>query len=154
MDQKFNWNCYSSKNMCESLPWPKKVSFHLFDSVVNTEYLSVYRYLSGGIYSLYVRKFNVSHHPTIYSKLQYFGYLMWRTDSLEKTLMLRKIEEGGEGDNRGWDGWVASSTWWTWVWVGSRSWWWTRKPGVLQSMGSQRIRHDWVTEVNWLNNGF
>ena len=46
----------------------------------------------------------------------------------------------------GWDGWMASPTWWTWVWVGSGSWWWTGKFGVLQSLGSQRVRHDWATE--------
>ena len=68
-------------------------------------------------------------------KLQCFGHLMWRTDSLEKTLMLGKIEAGGEGDNRGWDGWMGSPTQWTWVWASSGSWWWTGKPGVLQSMG-------------------
>ena len=56
---------------------------------------------------------------------------------------------GGEGDNRGWDGWMASMTQWTWVWVNSRSWWWTGRPGVLRFMGSQRVRHDWVTELNW-----
>ena len=56
---------------------------------------------------------------------------------------------GGEGDDRGWDGWMASPTQWTWVWVSSGSWWWTGKSGVLQSMGSQRVRHDWVTELNW-----
>ena len=56
---------------------------------------------------------------------------------------------GGEGDDRGWDGWMASLTWWTWVWVNSGSWWWTGRPGVLQFMGSQRVRHDWVTELNW-----
>ena len=54
-----------------------------------------------------------------------------------------------EGDNRGWDGWMASPTQWTWVWVDSWSWWWTGKPGVLQSMGLQRVRHDWVIELNW-----
>jgi len=54
----------------------------------------------------------------------------------------------GEGDDRGWDGWVASPTQWTWVWVNSGSWWWTGKPGVLQSMGSQRVWNDWVTELN------
>ena len=82
-------------------------------------------------------------------KLQYFGHLMWRTDSLEKTLMLGKIgEEGGEGGDRGWDGWTASATQWTWIWVSSRSWWWIGKPGMLQSMGSQRVRHDWATELN------
>ena len=55
---------------------------------------------------------------------------------------------GGEGDNRGWDGWMASPTPWTWIWVNSRSWWWTRRPGVLWFMGSQRAGHDWVTELN------
>ena len=56
---------------------------------------------------------------------------------------------GGEGDDRGWDGWMASLTWWTWVWVNSGSWWWTRRPGVLWFMGSQRVGHDWATELNW-----
>ena len=56
---------------------------------------------------------------------------------------------GGEGDDRGWDGWMASLTWWTWVWVNSGSWWWTGRPGVLQFMGSQRVRHGWATELNW-----
>ena len=82
-------------------------------------------------------------------KHQYFGYLMWKTDSFEKTLMLGKIEGGGQGDNSGWDGWMASPTQWTWVWVNSGRWWWTGRPGVLQSMGSQRVRQDWVTELNW-----
>ena len=75
-----------------------------------------------------------------------------RTDSLEKTLMLRKIESRR---GRGWqriNGWMVSPTQWTWVWVYSRSSWWTGKPGVLQSMGSQRVRHDWVTELNlWIS---
>ena len=56
---------------------------------------------------------------------------------------------GGEGDDRGWDGWMASLTRWTWVWVNSGSWWSTGRPGVLQFMGSQRVRHDWATELNW-----
>ena len=79
-------------------------------------------------------------------KLQYFGHLTWRTDFLEKTLMLGKIEAGGEGEDRGWDGWMASSTWWTWVWASSGSWWQTEKPGVLQSMGlqSQTRLSDWT----------
>ena len=55
----------------------------------------------------------------------------------------------GEGDNRDWDGWMASSTQWTWVWVNSGSWWWTGRPGVLQSMGSQRVGQDWAIELNW-----
>ena len=55
---------------------------------------------------------------------------------------------GGEGDDRGWDGWMALPTWWTLVWVNSGSWWWTGRPGVLQFIGSQRVRHDWATELN------
>ena len=65
-----------------------------------------------------------------------------------------RLRAGGEGDDRGWDGWITSLTQWTWVCMGSRSWWWTGRPGVLQFMESQRVRHDWVTEMNWteLNN--
>ena len=58
-------------------------------------------------------------------------------------------DAGGEGDNRGWDGWMASPTQCTWVWVNSRSWWWTGRPGVLGFMGSQRVGHNWVTELKW-----
>ena len=57
---------------------------------------------------------------------------------------------GGEGDDRGWDGWMASPTRCTWVWVNSGSWWWTGRPGMLQFMGSQRVGHDWATELNWM----
>ena len=64
-------------------------------------------------------------------KLQYFGHLMWRTNSFEKTLMLEKLKAGGKGDDRGWDGWMASPTRWIWVWASSGNWWWTRRPGVL-----------------------
>ena len=56
---------------------------------------------------------------------------------------------GGEGNDRGWDGWMASPTWWTCVWVNSGSWWWTGRLGMLWLMGLQRVRHDWVTELNW-----
>ena len=81
-------------------------------------------------------------------KLQYFGHLMQSTDSFEKTLMLG-LKAGGEGDDRRWDGWMASLTQWIWVWVSSGSWWWTGRPGVLQSIGSQIGGHNWVTELNW-----
>ena len=57
--------------------------------------------------------------------------------------------KAGEGGNRGWDGWMASPTQWTWVWINSGSRWWTGRPGMLQSMGSQRVRHNWVTKLNW-----
>ena len=82
-------------------------------------------------------------------KLQYFGHLMRRVDSLEKTLMLGGIGAGGKGDDRGWDDWMASPTRWTWIWVNSGSWWWTGRPGVLWFMGSQRVGHDWATELSW-----
>ena len=80
-------------------------------------------------------------------KLQYFGHLIRRTDSLEKTLMLGRLKAGGEGDGRGWDGWMASLTWWTWVWACSRSSWWTGKPGVLQPIGSQESAT--AEQLNW-----
>ena len=83
-------------------------------------------------------------------KLQYFGHLMWRTDWFEKTLMLRKIEGGRRRGQRRMS-WMASPTQWTWAWVSSWSWWWTGRPGVLWFMGSQRVGHDSVTELNWLN---
>ena len=57
---------------------------------------------------------------------------------------------GGEGDDRGWDGWMASPTWWMWVWVNSGSWWWTGRPSVLWFMGLQRVGHYWATELNWM----
>ena len=79
-------------------------------------------------------------------KLQYFGYLM-RTK--KRPWCWERLKAGGEGDSRGWDGWMSSLTQWTWVWVNSRSWWWTGRLGVLQSMGSQRVRHDLVNELNW-----
>ena len=67
----------------------------------------------------------------------------------ERASCWERLKAGEEGDIRGWDGWMAWPTQWTWVWVNSRSWWWTRRLGVLQFMGSQRVGHDWATELNW-----
>jgi len=79
----------------------------------------------------------------------------WNTHSIWKLLYRlwcwEGLGAGGEGDNRGWDGWMASLTRWIWVWVNSRSWWWTGRPGVLGFMGSQRVGHDWATELNWIH---
>ena len=86
-------------------------------------------------------------------KLQYFGHLMWRADSCERTRCWERLKAGGEGDDRAWDGWMASPAWWSWVWVDSRSWWQTGRPGVLQSMGLQRVGHEWATELNWIDEG-
>ena len=66
-----------------------------------------------------------------------------------KSLCWERLRAVGEGDGIGWDGWMALPTQWTRVWVDSSSWWWTGRPGVLQFMGSQRVIHDWVTELNW-----
>ena len=62
-----------------------------------------------------------------------------------------RLKAGGEGDDRGWDVWMASPTRWTWAWVNSGRWWWTGRPGVLRVMGLQRLGHNWATELNWLN---
>ena len=68
---------------------------------------------------------------------------------LKRPWCWERLKVGRERDNRGWDGWIASPMQWTWVWINSRSWWWTGKSGMLQSMGLQRVGHDWATELNW-----
>ena len=85
-----------------------------------------------------------------------------RTDAKAETPILEELTHwkrpwcwerlgaGGEGDDRGWDGWMALPTRWKWVWVNSGSWWWAGRPGVLRFMGSQRVRHNWATELNWI----
>ena len=80
-------------------------------------------------------------------KLQYSGHPMRRADSLEKTLIWERLRAGREEGNRWWDSWMVSPTQWTWVWIDSGSWWWTGWPGMLQFMGSQRVGHDWATEL-------
>ena len=82
-------------------------------------------------------------------KLQSFGPWCEEPTHWNRPWCWERLKAGGEGDDRGWDGWKASLTQWTWVWASSRSWWWTRKPGVLQSIGPQGVRHDWATELNW-----
>ena len=82
-------------------------------------------------------------------KLQYFGHLMQRADSLVKRpWRWERLRAGGERDDRRWDGWMVSPIQRTWVWVNSGSWWWTGRPGILWFMGSQRVEHDWATELN------
>ena len=68
---------------------------------------------------------------------------------LKRPWCWERLRAGGEGDDRGWHGWMASPTQWTWVWVNSRSWWWTGRPGVLWFIESQRVGYDWATELNW-----
>ena len=94
----------------------------------------------------------VLSHPMDYSLLgsSIHGILQARILEWKRLWCWEGLGAGGEGDARGWDGWMASLTWWTWVWVNSGSWWWTGRPGVPRFMGSQRVRHDWATELNWL----
>ena len=80
-------------------------------------------------------------------KLQYFGYFMQRVDSLKRPWFWEGLGAGGEGDDRGWDGWMASPSLWTWVWVNSRSWWWTGRPGVLWVMGREESGMN--ERLNW-----
>ena len=86
-------------------------------------------------------------------------YWSWNSSTLaiwcEKLTLWKRpwwweiLKAGGEGDDKGWDGWMASPTQWTWICVNAGSCWWTGRPGMLQSMGSQRVGHDWTTELNW-----
>ena len=80
-------------------------------------------------------------------KLQYFGHMIQELTHWKRPWCWDRLKVEGEGDDRGWDGWMASLTRWAWVWVSSRSWWWTGKSGVLQAMGLQRVGHDWATEL-------
>ena len=82
-------------------------------------------------------------------KLQYLATLCEDLTHWKRPWCWERLMTGGEGDDREWDGWMASPTRWTWVSARSGSWWWTGRPGMLQSMGLQRTRHNWVTELNW-----
>ena len=98
---------------------------------------------------------NVSIFPLVY----FFSYILWNSSTLatsceelthwKRLWRWEGLGAGGEGDDRGWDGWMASLTRWTWVWVNSGSWWWTERPGMLRFMGLQRVRHDWATDLIW-----
>ena len=83
-------------------------------------------------------------------KLQYLATWCEELTHWKRPWFWERLKVGDEGDDRGWDGWMASLTQWTWVWVNSGSWWWTGRPGVLRFMGSQRVGHDWATELNAL----
>ena len=107
--------------------------------------------------------YQLSHWGRLLDKYQFLNW-SWSSDTLatwceelthwKRPRFWERLKTGGEGDDRGWDGWMASPARWTWVWASSRSWWWTGKPGVLQSMGLQRVRHDRVTELNEKSDDF
>ena len=135
LDHKESW---ALRNWCFELwcwirllrdPWTARRSNQSILKEINSEYS-----LEGLIMKL---------------KVQYFGHLMWRTDSLKRPWYWERVKTEGEGIGRGWNDWMALLTWWTGVWASSGSWWCTGKPGMLQSMGSQRVGHIWATEQNW-----
>ena len=111
------------------VPWTAKRSNQSFLKEISPEYL-----LKGLMLKL---------------KLHYYGHLMKELTHLKRPWCWERLKAGREGDDRGWDGWMASPTQWTWVWVKSGSWLWAGRPGVLQSMGLQRVGYNWVTELNW-----
>ena len=124
-----HWRTDAFKLWCWRLlgvPWTERRSNQSVLKEISPEYL-----LEGQILKL---------------KLHYFGHMMWRADSLEKTLMLGKIEGRRRRGWQRWDGWMASQTHWTRVWANSGRWWRTGKPDVLQSIGLQRVGDDWATE--------
>ena len=111
-----------------SIPWTARQSNQ-----------SILREISPGCSLEWCRSWNSSTLATSCEELTHWKRL-WCWEGLGA---------GGSGDNRGWDGWMASPTRWTWVWANSGSWWWTRRPGMLWFMESQRVGHNWVTELNW-----
>ena len=108
-------------------------NFMLAEKWVHLTLAKLYVFINLG-YHFYSYYYSVLWPPNAKS------WLIWK-DPWERLMA------GVEGDDRGWDGWMASLTWRTWIWVDSGSWWWTGRPGMLQFMGSQRVRHNWVTEL-------
>ena len=88
-------------------------------------------------------------HFWMYLRKKWFIWNQNNINTFTRPWCWEGLGAGGEGDDRGWNGWMVSPTPWTWVWVNSMSWWWTGRPGVLRFMGSQRVRHDWEIELNW-----
>ena len=128
----------------------------------------VYIYLYGSLYFKMV-SFSLQRHfkLQVFSMLQYQDVeaetprcWSWNSSTLatwceelthwKRPWCWERLRAEGEGDDRGWDGWMESSTRWTWVWVDSGSWWWTGRPRMLWFMGSQRVGNDWATELNWI----
>ena len=97
---------------------------------------------NGNQYWVFIGRTDVEAETPILWPPDVKNWLVWK-----RPRCWERLKAGEKGDDRGWDGWMASPTQWTWVWVSSGSWWWTGKPGVLQFMGSQRVGHNWVTEL-------
>ena len=97
-------------------------------------------------------RFNSLSSSTIYWEANTSQIFFISLFQFSRSVVSDSLGARGEGDDRGWDGWMALLARWTWVWVNSRSWWWTGRPGMLQFMGLQRVGHDWATELNWMTN--
>ena len=93
---------------------------------------------------IFIRRTDVEAEIAILRPPDAKSWLVWK-----KPWCWERLKAGGEGDDKGWDGCIASLTQWTWIWINSGSWWWIGRPGVLQIMGSQRVGHDWPTELKW-----
>ena len=122
----FFWTVVLEKTL-ERVSWTAGTSNHSFLKEISSEY------------SLEVLMLKL--------KLQYLAIWCEELTHWKRPWCWERLTAGREGDDRGWDGWRASPTQWTWVWVNSGSWWWTGRPGILWVMGLQRVRHDWATEV-------
>jgi len=130
-----------SSELAFRIRWSKYWSFSFSISPFN-EY--------SGLISFRIDWFDLAVQGTVESLLQHHSLHHTSCEELtpwKKPWCWERLKAGGKGDDREWDGWMASPTQWTWDWASSRSWWWTRKPDVLQFMGSQRVRHDWETEL-------
>ena len=137
--QSFPIGIFSNESVL-CIRWPKYWSFSFSISSSN-EY--------SGLISIKIDWFELhAAQGTLKSLLQHNNLATWLEEPThwKRLWCWERLKAGGEGGNRGWDGWMASQTQLKWVWANSRRWWWTGKPGVLQSMGSQRVRHNWATE--------
>ena len=126
---------------------------------LNSHFKFLFKWVSSLHQVVKVLEFQLQHQsfqwtPMISFRMDWLDLLAVQGTHLKRPWCWERLKVGGEGDNRGWDGWMASTTQWTWVWVNSGSWQWTGRPGVLQSIGSQRVGQDWATELNWIITSF
>ena len=136
LDYKESW---APKNWCF---WTVVLEKTLESPLDSKEIQSVYP--KGNQSWIFIGKTDAEAEIPILWSTDVKNWLIWKDPDAGK-----RLKVGGEGDDRGWDGWMASPNLWTWVWVSSRNWWWTGRAGVLPSMGWQRVRHTWATELNW-----
>ena len=123
---------------------PRKIKIKRYFITLYSHFIYIYIYSVCIFISRYIYRCKIYTYIYIYSTTSCEELTHWK-----RLWCWEGLGTGGKGDDRGWHGWMASLTLWTWVWVNSGRWWWTGRPGVLQFMGSQRVGHDWATELNW-----